>query len=150
MRGSRLFSSAVVFAIGLAGASGAAWAGGVAGRSTPEGTAGVTGAAVSQGLSLYAPAGAGVGSVNVQTNIDNSKTIDSSNNISLNESLNGSNIAYGGTGANVYGFQSNALGVINGVANYNAGITANSGPNYTAVNDALDSATFLQSQQSGN
>lgn len=107
MRESRLFSSAVVFAIGLAGVSSAAWAGGVAGRSAQEGTAGAT---ASQGLNLYAPAGAGVGSVNVQTNIDNSKTIDSSNNISLNESLNGSNIAYGGTGANVYGFQSNALG----------------------------------------
>jgi hypothetical protein len=150
MRGSRLITGGLVVAISMAGASGAAWAGGVAGRSAQEGTAGVTGAAASQGLNLYAPAGAGASSVNVQTNIDNSKTIDSSSNINLNETLNGSNIAYGGIGANVYGFQSNALGVIDGVANYNAGITANSGPNYTAVTDALDSATFLQSQQNGN
>jgi hypothetical protein len=140
MRGSRLFTTALMFALGLAGASGAAWAGGVAGRSAEPATAGIG------SLNVYAPSNG----VNVQTNIDNSKTIDASSNINVNETVNGSNAAYGGTGVSVYGFQSNALGVINGVANFNAGITANSGPNFTAVTDALDSATFLQSQQNGN
>jgi hypothetical protein len=32
-------------------------------------------------------------------------------------------------------------------ASHNAGVNANSSPNMTAVTDALDDATFLQSQQ---
>ena len=41
------------------------------------------------------------GSINVQTNIDNSKSIDSSSNISVTETINGANIGYGLDGANV-------------------------------------------------
>jgi hypothetical protein len=87
------------------------------------------GTAASQGANLYAPGGIGnltsntqmnynpgaggsagfsglTGGVNVQTNIDNSKQINSTSNVSVNETINGSNVAYGLNGAD-------ALNVIN-------------------------------------
>lgn len=174
MRDCRLFIAGLVLAAGLASATDAAFAGTVAGRSGTAGQVGAVntglGSAAPQNLNVYgaaglqsatdnainlavgsvAPVSTSANNVNVQTNIDNSKTIDASSNINVTENVNGSNAAYGGTGVSVYGFQSNALGVIDGVANFNAGISANNGPNFTALTDALDSATFLQSQQSGN
>ena len=176
MRDCRLFIAGLVLAAGLASATDAAFAGTVAGRSGTAGQVGAVntglGSAAPQNLNVYGAAGNGLQSatdnainlavdnvapvsasannVNVQTNIDNSKTIDASSNINVTDTVNGANVAYGGTGVSVYGFQSNALGVIDGVANFNAGISANNGPNFTAVTDALDSATFMQSQQNGN
>ena len=41
------------------------------------------------------------GSINVQTNIDNSKSIDSSSNISVTKTINGANVGYGLDGGNV-------------------------------------------------
>ena len=176
MRDCRLFIAGLVLAASLASATDAAFAGTVAGRSGTGGQVGAVntglGSTAPQNLNVYGAAGGGLQSatdnainlavgnvapvstsannVNVQTNIDNSKTIDASSNINVTDTVNGANVAYGGTGVSVYGFQSNALGVIDGVANFNAGISANNGPNFTAVTDALDSATFLQSQQNGN
>ena len=161
MRKSRLFASIILLAIGVT----PAWAGSLAGRSTLAGqaapagvgTVGTIGGAPS--LNVYVPGAtdnsagsvsASANGVNVQTNIDNSKTIDASTNLNVTETVNGANVAYGGTGVSVYGFQSNALGVINTMANENAGATANNGPNFTAVTDALEQATFLQNQQNGN
>jgi hypothetical protein len=93
---------------------------------TPQTYYGVTASAnfaAPQSANIYAPAGAGnmignssanlasgssdvnlsglTGGVNVQTNIDNSKSIDSSSNISVNETINGASVAYGLDGANV-------------------------------------------------
>jgi hypothetical protein len=175
MRDCRLFIAGLVLAAGLASATDAAFAGTVAGRAGTAGQVGTVntglGSAAPQNLNVYgagnglqsatdnainlavgsvAPVSASANNVNVQTNIDNSKTIDASSNINVTDTVNGANVAYGGTGVSVYGFQSNALGVIDGVANFNTGVSANNGPNFTAVTDALDSATFMQSQQNGN
>jgi hypothetical protein len=97
-------------------------------------------AAAAQGANLYAPSGIGniannasmnfapggggsasfsgmTGNVNVQTNIDNTKVINSSSNVSVNETINGSNVAYGLDGAN-------ALNVINNNSSYDASVSA--------------------------
>ncbi len=99
-----------------------------------------TNAAASQGANLYGPAGIGnitnnasmnfapgnggstsfsgmTGNVNVQTNIDNTRVINSSSNVSVNETINGSNVAYGLNGAD-------ALTVINNNSSYDAGVSA--------------------------
>jgi hypothetical protein len=100
-----------------------------AGRSVQEpqayyGAGTSTNAAAPEGANTYAPVGVGnmidnssmnlapsggsnvslsgsTGTINVQTNIDNSKSIDSSSNISVNETINGSNVGYGLDGSNV-------------------------------------------------
>jgi hypothetical protein len=100
--------------------------------------------------SNIAPANTSQNAINVQTNIDNSRTIDASSNIVVNDTVNGSNVTYGGNGASLSWPQENALGVINGMAQFNAGVSANSGPNLTAVTDALETATFLSQQQQQN
>jgi hypothetical protein len=95
--------------------------------------AGSGNAGVPQGANIYAPvgvgnmvsnpsmsfaisggnavnlSGVGSGNINVQTNIDNTKTIDSSSNISVNETINGSNVAYGLDGANTLNVIDNAM-----------------------------------------
>jgi hypothetical protein len=96
--------------------------------------------------SSIAPVTTGPNTLNVQTNIDNSKTIDASNNINVTDTVNGSNVSYGGNGASINWPQTNVLGVIDGVASFNQSISANSGPNVTAITDALDSASFLAQQ----
>jgi hypothetical protein len=93
------------------------------------------------------PPNASPNSISLQSNIDSSRYINSSSNVTVNDTVNGSNVSYGGNGASLNWPQSNALNVIDGMASYNSGVSANSGPNMTAVNDALDVASFLQSQQ---
>lgn len=89
-------------------------------------------------------------SITLQTNIDSTRYIDSATNVSVTDTVNGANVTYGGNGASITMPQSDALNVIDGVASYNDSISANSGPNITAVNDALDQANFLTSQQNNN
>jgi hypothetical protein len=145
---------------GLAGFSTAAMAGGTAGRVSqvsPVVTGVGSGFGTTQGLNVLvqpsvgletagnvAPITTSANTLNVQTNIDNTKTIDSSSDITVTDTVNGSNVAYGGNGANLP--QTNVLGVIDSVANFNASISANNGLNVTAVTDALDTASFLSAQ----
>jgi hypothetical protein len=63
----------------------------------------------------YAPGNGGsqnfsgmTGGVNVQTNINNTKVINSSSNVSVNETINGSSVAYGLDGANALNVIDNA------------------------------------------
>jgi hypothetical protein len=67
------------------------------------------------------------GNLNVQTNIDNSRSIDSSSNISVNTTINGSNIGYGLDGANV-------LNVIDAATSADATVKANIAANADAAN----------------
>jgi hypothetical protein len=155
---------------GLTGLSTTVLAGGAAGRSagvsqispvvTGVGTAAGSGFGTNQGLNVsaqpsvgsvetagnIAPVTTSSNTLNVQTNIDNTKTIDASSNINVTDTVNGSNVAYGGNGASLNWPQTNVLGVIDGVANFNASISANNGLNVTAVTDALDTASFLSAQ----
>lgn len=109
----------------------AALAGPVQSAQTYYGAGSSIGAAASQGANLYAPGGIGnitnnvqmnyapgaggsagfsgmTGNVNVQTNIDNTKVINSSSNVSVNTTINGSNVAYGLDGANALDVITNA------------------------------------------
>ncbi len=158
---------------GLAGLSGTALAGTTAGRaagmgpinqvSTGVGSVGGSGLGTLQGLNVtvqpgsadvatgnIAPVTTSPNTIAVQTNIDNSRTIDASSNINVTDIVNGSNVSYGGNGASINWPQGNALAVIDGMATFNAGISANSGPNWTAVTDALETATFMSQQQQNN
>jgi hypothetical protein len=63
----------------------------------------------------------------VQTNIDNSRSIDSSSNISVNTTINGSNIGYGLDGANV-------LNVIDATTSADASVKASIAANADAAN----------------
>jgi hypothetical protein len=118
------------------------------------------GAAASQSTNIYAPGGIGnitnntqmnyapggggstsfsgmTGNVNVQTNIDNTKLIDSSSNVSVNETINGSNVAYGLDGAN-------ALDVINTANSDDAGVHAQfAGPASDIESEALSVAQSM-------
>ena len=156
----------------LAGLSGTALAGTTAGRAagmgqinqigSGAGPVGASGLGTMQGLNVsiqpgagsagvaagnIAPVTASPNAINVQANIDNSRAIDASSNINVTDTVNGSNVAYGGNGASVDWPQGNALAVIDGVAQFNSGISANNGPNWTAVTDALETANFLSQQQ---
>jgi hypothetical protein len=164
-RSARLLAFLLSLA-GLAGLSGTALAGTTAGRaagmgqinqvSTGVGSVGGSGLGTLQGLNVtvqpgsadvaagsIAPVTTSPNAINVQANIDNSRTIDASSNINVTDTVNGSNVSYGGNGASINWPQTNVLGVIDGMAAFNAGISANNGPNWTAVNDALETATFL-------
>jgi hypothetical protein len=168
---SQIVLGFLLSAVGLTGLSSPVVAGGTAGRSagvsqinpviTGVGTAAGSGFGTTQGLNVsvqpsvgsvdaaggsIAPATTSPNTTNVQTNIDNSKTIDASNNINVTDTVNGSNVSYGGNGASINWPQANVLGVIDGVASFNQSISANSGPNVTAITDALDSASFLAQQ----
>lgn len=118
-------------------------------------------AAASQGADLYAPSGIGnitnnasmnfapggggsagfsgmTGNVNVQTNIDNSKVINASSNVSVNKTINGSNVAYGLDGVN-------ALTVINNNSSYDASVSAMfTGTAENLENEALAVAQAMQ------
>ena len=118
------------------------------------------GGAISQSPSLYAPVGVGnminnspmnfapngssnvnisgsTGTINVQTNIDNSKTIDSSSNISVTETINGSYIGYGLGGSGV-------LNVIDQTASTDASVSDGVKTNATTAVDAGLMAAELQ------
>ena len=109
-------------------------------------------AAVPQNASMVGPAGVGnmfnnssmniapgavspvnlsgsLGNINVQTNIDNSRSIDSSSNISVNTTINGSNIGYGLDGANV-------LNVIDATTSADASVKASIAANADAANSS--------------
>lgn len=78
------------------------------------------------------------GNVHVQTNIDNTKVINSSSNVSVNTTINGSNVAYGLDGAN-------ALNVINNNSSYDASVSAMfTGTAENLENEALAVATAMQ------
>ena len=120
-------------------------------------------AAASQGANLYAPSGIGnitnnasmsyapgsggstsfsgmTGNINVQTNIDNTKVIDSSSNVSVNETINGSNVAYGLDGAN-------SLTVINNNTAYDASVSGMfTGTAENLENEALSVAQSMGGQ----
>jgi hypothetical protein len=166
-RSARLLAFLLSLA-GLAGLSSTVLAGTTAGRApgmgqinqvgTGVGSIAGSGLGTLQGLNVTVQPGAadvaaGITSPNaiaVQTNIDNSRTIDASSNINVTDTVNGSNVSYGGNGASINWPQANALAVIDGVASFDAGISANNGPNWTAVNDALQTATFLNQQERQN
>jgi hypothetical protein len=99
-----------------------------------------SGASLSQGANAYGPASPGnimsnattnfapgnggstsfsgmTGNVHVQTNINNTKVINSSSNVSVTQTINGSNVAYGLDGAQ-------ALNVIDSNSAEDAGISA--------------------------
>jgi hypothetical protein len=118
-------------------------------------------AAASQGADLYAPSGIGnitnnasmnftpggggstsfsgmTGNVNVQTNIDNSKVINSTSNVSVNETINGSNVAYGLDGAN-------ALTVINNNSSYDADVSGM----FTGTAENLENEALAVAQAMG-
>lgn len=171
-RSTRLLAFLLSLA-GLAGLSSTALAGTTAGRaagmgpinqvSTGVGSAAGSGLGTMQGLNVtvqpgladaaagnIAPVTISPNAINVQTNVDNTRTIDASSNINVTDTVNGSNVSYGGNGASINWPQANALAVIDGVASFNAGISANNGPNWTAVSDALQTATFLNQQEQQN
>jgi hypothetical protein len=118
-------------------------------------------AAASQGANIYAPGGIGnitnntqmnytpgaggstsfsglTGGVNVQTNIDNTKVINSSSNVSANETINGSNVAYGLDGAN-------ALNVITNATRDAASVHAQ----YTDTANEIESEALYVAQSMG-
>ena len=118
-------------------------------------------AAASQGANLYAPSGIGnitnntsmnyapgsggstsfsgmTGNINVQTNIDNTKVIDSSSNVSVNETINGSNVAYGLNGAD-------ALTVINNNTAYDASVSGM----FTGTAENLENEALTVAQAMG-
>lgn len=165
---STLLLGFLLSAVGLTGFSATALAGTLAGRgagmgqvnqvSTGIGIVSTSGFGTSQNLNVSVPAGtAGIAplttspnAINVQTNIDAQRTIDASNTINVTDTVNGSNVSYGANGASINWPDANALAVIDGMANFNAGVSANNGPNLTAVTDALETANFLSQQQQNN
>jgi hypothetical protein len=113
------------------------------------------------GANLYGPAGAGnminnastnfapggggstsfsgmTGNVSVQTNINNTKVIDSSSNVSVNETINGSNVAYGLNGGD-------ALNVITNNSSYDASV----GAMFTDTANQLESDALAVAQAMG-
>lgn len=162
---SALLLGFLLSAAGLTGFSATALAGTLAGRgagmgqvnqvSTGVGTVGQFGFGTNQGINVSAPASTGAiapftnspNAINVQTNIDAQRTVDASNTINVTDTVNGSNVSYGANGASINWPDANALAVIDGMADFNAGASANNGPNLTAVTDALETANFLSQQQ---
>jgi hypothetical protein len=162
MRKFGILPGLALFAMSLAAFSSAATAGSLAGRSssTPGMTSGVGtigGGASVPTAGLYSQSSTIANNPVYQTsyiaapssgpnNIDNSHYIDASNNISVNNSVNGNSVNYGGNGASLNWPQSTALDVINGFAGFNANIIANDNATANTVEDfAVDVA---QSQQS--
>ena len=78
------------------------------------------------------------GNINVQTNIDNTKVIDSSSNVSVNETINGSNVAYGLNGAD-------ALTVINNNTAYDASVSGM----FTGTAENLENEALTVAQAMG-
>jgi hypothetical protein len=73
----------------------------------------------------------GNNNINAQTNIDVSKSVDTTSNIDVTETINGSNVAYGFSGANV-------LNVIDNASNFDSGVSSNGAAAASAaVADAL-------------
>ena len=162
MSRSAALSGFLLCVIGLTGLCGPALAGSLAGRTSGSGQINLVstgpGPAVASGLgtglNVMVPATAPVttspNGINVQTNIDNTRTIDASNTINVTDTVNDSSVAYGGNGASINWPQSNALAVIDGMANFNATVSANNGPDWMALADTLKIATFLSDQQQQN
>jgi hypothetical protein len=93
----------------------------------------------------FAPGGGGGGSfsgltgnVSVQTNINNTRVIDSSSNINVNQTINGSNVAYGLNGAE-------ALNVIDNTNAEDASVSAV----YTGTAMDLESQALAVAQAMG-
>jgi hypothetical protein len=139
----------------------AAFAGHVQSPQNYYGSGSTVSAAASAGTNLYAPSGIGnitgntqmnyapgsggstsfsglTGGVNVQTNIDNSKQIDSSSNINVTETINGEAVAYGLNGAT-------ALSDINNNMSYDASVSAQ----YTGSAENLESDALAVAQEMG-
>jgi hypothetical protein len=93
----------------------------------------------------FAPGGGGgasfsglTGNVRVQTNINNTRVIDSSSNINVNQTINGSNVAYGLNGAE-------ALNVIDNTSADDASVSAI----YTGTAMDLESQALAVAQAMG-